>query len=319
MRLGGDIGDSGDIGDEGVPPLRPFPSPVSLRSPRSPVPVRFWYHTGTNSAVFTWENVFLLRDPDYPATFQAELWPDGSYAYRYALLSTNADYSAVLTNFFIGTTHGGVEIFFGPPPEPTLTIPQGHVCFHTPLPHPVEAKVEPEGAFDGTFTWTYGNLTLTNNPVLLPRSDGWKTNWPGTVSVTFEVGGKAYATNCPVWYCQLAGDGPSTNAPPGGASGDGEWEYCWRCGSWWYAVPPGSDHGCDNGGDDPEDPHGPGEGEEKPEEFNTYVHRGLVPEHKVRGFPIEEQLVRFYPHGGPGGGRAARAPSTSRTTAPPQR
>jgi len=57
MRLRGDIGDSGDIGNEGMPPLRPSPSPV---------PVRFWRHTGTDSAVFTWENVFLVPTPPGP-------------------------------------------------------------------------------------------------------------------------------------------------------------------------------------------------------------------------------------------------------------
>ncbi|MCL2104670.1 MAG: hypothetical protein FWH21_06420, partial [Kiritimatiellaeota bacterium] len=204
------------------------------------------------------------------------------------------------------------------------------VCFHTPLPHPVTAKVEPEGAFDGTFTWTYGNLTLTNNPVLLPRSDGWKTNWPGTVSVTFEVGGKAYATNCPVWYCQLAGDGPSTNAPPQ----EGEGEYCWRCGVWWLPPHPGASHGCGNwdpGGSwmfcglcktwyqpgteeygHPPCPGGGGDGGEgpgQPEPYRPVVHRGFVPPCEVQGVPVPDRLVRFYPHGGPGGGGCCPCPA----------
>jgi len=52
------------------------------------------------------------------------------------------------------------------------------VRIHAWHPRQATAKVAPTNKFDGTFTWTYGDLTLTGNPVSLPRSDGWKTNHP---------------------------------------------------------------------------------------------------------------------------------------------
>jgi len=54
--------------------------------------------------------------------------------------------------------------------------------FHSPGPHPVTAKVTPD--FQGTYVWDYGGLTLTGKTVNLPRSAGWVTNQPDTVTVT---------------------------------------------------------------------------------------------------------------------------------------
>ncbi|MCL1921082.1 MAG: hypothetical protein FWG50_08410, partial [Kiritimatiellaeota bacterium] len=62
-------------------------------------------------------------------------------------------------------------------------VPQPYVCFHSPDPHPITATAEP--ADDGILEWQYGGLRLQGNTAFLPRSDGWKTNWPDSVTATF--------------------------------------------------------------------------------------------------------------------------------------
>jgi RHS repeat-associated protein len=79
--------------------LAPLQGPFGIVPPAG----RFWSAPTTNgSMVFTWENVFAGRDPDSPVTFQAELFPNGDFTYRYAF--TNAP---ALTNFAIGAQRGG--------------------------------------------------------------------------------------------------------------------------------------------------------------------------------------------------------------------
>ncbi|MCL1920322.1 MAG: hypothetical protein FWG50_04470, partial [Kiritimatiellaeota bacterium] len=175
---------------------------------------------------------------------------------------------------------------------PRVTIPQGHVCFHSPDAHPAEAEVTP--AFEGEFVWAYGDLRVTNNPALLPRSAGWETNWPSTATVAFTPGGwpAAVSNSCPVWYC--ARPGPSTNAPPETGATEG---YCARCGVWWTGC-----HTCPHAHEPPPEPGG-GAGGAEP--FATFVERGALP--RYREFRWGE--IAFPPHGGPGGGACCPCPA----------
>ena len=64
---------------------------------------RFWHAvTGSNSVLFTWQDVFAGRDTHSPITFQTELFGNGDFIYRYAF--TNA---LALTNFVVGAQHNG--------------------------------------------------------------------------------------------------------------------------------------------------------------------------------------------------------------------
>lgn len=68
----------------------------------------FWHAaTSSNSVLLTWSRVFAGRDADSPVTFQAELFWNGDFTYRYAF--TNA---LSLTNFAVGAQHkGGGETY----------------------------------------------------------------------------------------------------------------------------------------------------------------------------------------------------------------
>ena len=167
--------------------------------------------------------------------------------------------------------------------------------FHSPGPHPVTAKVTPD--FQGTYVWDYGGLTLTGKTVNLPRSAGWVTNTPDTVTVTLTLTNAVppvtLTTNCPVWYCAKAGD--PTNAPPEGTEWAPEEQYCPRCGVWWKVY-----HQCGHA-DNPGHISIPGGAPEPP---RPLVERGTLP--RYYGFP--ESIVGFCPHGGPGGGLCCPCP-----------
>ena len=64
---------------------------------------RFWHAvTPSNSVLFTWQDVFAGRDSNSPVTFQAELFWNGDFAYRYAFTNELS-----LTNFVVGAQHNG--------------------------------------------------------------------------------------------------------------------------------------------------------------------------------------------------------------------
>jgi len=64
---------------------------------------RFWHAVTTNGSVLmTWQDLYAGRDTNSPVTFQAELFGNGDFAYRYAF--TNA---VALTNFAVGAQHNG--------------------------------------------------------------------------------------------------------------------------------------------------------------------------------------------------------------------
>ena len=49
-------------------------------------PSRFWHFvTPSNTFLLTWQNVLFGRRADAPLSFQAELWPEGRFMYRYDL------------------------------------------------------------------------------------------------------------------------------------------------------------------------------------------------------------------------------------------
>ena len=80
-----------------------FLAPLQGSLGTAPQEGRFWYApTASNSVIFTWEHVFAGRDPGSPVTFQAELFWNGDFVYRYAF--TNAP---ALTNFVVGAQHNG--------------------------------------------------------------------------------------------------------------------------------------------------------------------------------------------------------------------
>jgi len=64
---------------------------------------RFWSApTASNSLLLTWQDALAGRDTNSPVTFQAELFRNGDFTYRYAF--TNA---LALTNFVVGAQHNG--------------------------------------------------------------------------------------------------------------------------------------------------------------------------------------------------------------------
>ena len=60
----------------------------------------FLFDADTNSATFTWLNVFLGRDSNCTATVQAELYASGDFTYRYHLPESASSY-ALFTNLFL--------------------------------------------------------------------------------------------------------------------------------------------------------------------------------------------------------------------------
>ena len=68
----------------------------------------FWHCvTASGGIVLTWEHVFLERDPALPVTFQIELWNNGDFAFRYALLGEASEYETALAESWLGVTLGG--------------------------------------------------------------------------------------------------------------------------------------------------------------------------------------------------------------------
>lgn len=68
-------------------------------------PSQFWQSfTSSNTFVMTWQNVLLNREPSCPVSFQSELFPDGSFVYRYDLSRLSDD---VVTNLDVGGSNGG--------------------------------------------------------------------------------------------------------------------------------------------------------------------------------------------------------------------
>jgi len=157
----------------------------------------FWYHvTDTNSLILTWVNAFLNRNPAFPVTFQAELWENGDFAFRYTLLGDPESYTPVLAGFRLGVLfsgfgddeplgdiitdiHGvqssllgfiianpdGVEIRFkGPNLTPDLSIFPASIHFESFDPQ--EVRLRGAEGLDGTVTWMYGLLPpQEGNPV----------------------------------------------------------------------------------------------------------------------------------------------------------
>ena len=66
---------------------------------------RFWYaQTEYNSLLLTWENFLYCRDIDYPISYQAELYSNGEFDFRYDLSSLQSN----PTNAFAGYQSGNV-------------------------------------------------------------------------------------------------------------------------------------------------------------------------------------------------------------------
>ncbi|HPO38485.1 MAG TPA: hypothetical protein PL176_10790, partial [Kiritimatiellia bacterium] len=80
-----------------------FLAPLQASLGTVPPQGRFWHAaTPSNSLLFTWQDVYAGRDTNSPVTFQAELFRNGDFTYRYAF--TNAP---ALTNFVVGAQHSG--------------------------------------------------------------------------------------------------------------------------------------------------------------------------------------------------------------------
>jgi RHS repeat-associated protein len=64
---------------------------------------RFWYAVTTNSSVLmTWQDLYAGRDSNSPVTFQAELFGNGDFTYRYAFTNGLSQ-----SNFVVGAQHNG--------------------------------------------------------------------------------------------------------------------------------------------------------------------------------------------------------------------
>ena len=71
---------------------------------------RFWHAlTDSNSVLFTWQDVYAGRDTNSPVSFQAELFWNGDFTYRYAFPSNSSILTpnSSLTNFVVGAQHSG--------------------------------------------------------------------------------------------------------------------------------------------------------------------------------------------------------------------
>ncbi|MCL1921216.1 MAG: hypothetical protein FWG50_09105, partial [Kiritimatiellaeota bacterium] len=73
-------------------------------------------------------------------------------------------------------------------------------------------------------------------------------------------------------------------------------EYCETCDEWWQPLW----H---------DQPHPPCHTNGAPGPFASYAERGTVRIYNIMGHPVEKHLVRFYPHGGPGGGGCCPCPA----------
>ena len=68
-------------------------------------PSRFWHlATPSNTLLMTWQNVLLDRDASRPASYQLELFPNGSFRFHYGLSRLDAP---VLSNALVGAGLGG--------------------------------------------------------------------------------------------------------------------------------------------------------------------------------------------------------------------
>jgi len=86
----------------GIDFLAPFHSTLSMIPPNG----RFWhYATESNSVRFTWQNFLVGRDTNNAISFQAELFINGDYTFRYAL---PLHFLSFTNDFVIGAQFGGV-------------------------------------------------------------------------------------------------------------------------------------------------------------------------------------------------------------------
>ena len=85
--------------------LAPLQTPIGIAPPAG----RFWHApTPSNSLLLTWQDVFLNRDTNYPATFQSELFAGGDFTFRYDFSTLNPQTPTLpTTNFVVGAQHNG--------------------------------------------------------------------------------------------------------------------------------------------------------------------------------------------------------------------
>ncbi|MGI6496009.1 MAG: hypothetical protein ACOX5G_07965 [Kiritimatiellia bacterium] len=89
----------------GIPPEANWDKIASRRPPVANS--LFWSDTtDSGSARFTWQNALLNRATNAPVSFQAELFPDGDFVFRYDL-SGMTNYELRMTNFVVGAQAGG--------------------------------------------------------------------------------------------------------------------------------------------------------------------------------------------------------------------
>ena len=87
-----------------------FLAPLQGRFGIVPPGGRFWHAaTESNSVLFTWQDVYAGRDTNSPVSFQAELFWNGDFTYRYAFPSNSSILTpnSSLTNFVVGAQHNG--------------------------------------------------------------------------------------------------------------------------------------------------------------------------------------------------------------------
>jgi hypothetical protein len=86
----------------GIDFLAPFHSTLSVVPPNG----RFWHYvTESNSVRFTWQNFLVGRDTNNAISFQAELFINGDYTFRYAF---PPHFLSFTNDFAIGAQFGGV-------------------------------------------------------------------------------------------------------------------------------------------------------------------------------------------------------------------
>lgn len=88
----------------------PFLSDLHVLPEERWEPCRFWHSsTPSNTVVLTWQNVFLNRSTNSPASFQMEMWPNGNFVYRYDLSRTGLWDGNAPSNITVGAMHDGIS------------------------------------------------------------------------------------------------------------------------------------------------------------------------------------------------------------------
>ncbi|MBQ7187951.1 MAG: hypothetical protein IJR99_00900, partial [Kiritimatiellae bacterium] len=109
--------------ERGTTAFAPFSAPLGFAPESFDRPGAFWSDaTPSNSLRFTWLNALLHRETNAPVSFQAELFQNGDFIYRYDLSSLPTQ---TLDGVTVGAWNAGVGDWFAPT-SPALSSVRWH-------------------------------------------------------------------------------------------------------------------------------------------------------------------------------------------------